>query len=64
LIPSRGKWAIDRTAGFRCEVEGCIFLGRIQELREQIKLYWSMEDEGMDHAGDHGEDDEADGNEA
>ena len=60
-------------------MEDCIFLGRIQELRdeaddedeglrywllEQMKLYWSMEDEGMDHAGDHGEDDEDDEDEA
>jgi hypothetical protein len=35
LTPSQRKWTIDRTAGSQCEVEDCIFLRRIQELRDK-----------------------------
>jgi hypothetical protein len=43
LTPSQRNWTIDRTAGSQCEVEDCIFLRRIQELRDKA----DDKDEGL-----------------
>lgn len=70
LTSSRRKWTIDRTTGFQCKMEDCIFLYYIQELRnktdnkdeelrcwllKQMKLYQSMKDKNMDHVWNHEE---------
>lgn len=43
LMARQGRWNIDRTAGFQCGAEDCIFLSRIQEMKDEA----SDEDEGL-----------------
>jgi hypothetical protein len=69
-MASQRRWTIDRATGFQCGGEDYIFLSRMRDgadnedeglrqwLSGQMKLYWTMELEYMDHGWESEEEDD------